>query len=193
MTIFGWTIPAVFPLPVWVHEIGAGVVVVVASIVGVALTALTLPGIWVMLAAAGLCQWWYMSTHANQVMFSWWTLGVCVGLGVIAEVVELVASGAGAARAGGSRTGVVGSVAGGMIGAILGTVLIPVPLVGTLVGASVGAGAGAMAGERWAGKKDLGQISRIGAGAAAGRLAASVVKVGFAIMIGVILGVAAFV
>ena len=180
-------------MPPWVHQYSAALLVVFGGAVGVALTALTLPGIWFTIALAGLAQWWHMDHFQGRVMFNWWTLGACVALGLAAEAIELCASAAGAARAGGSKRGAALSILGAFFGAIVGTFLIPVPIAGTIVGAALGAGLAAIVGERWAGKTDWKQVGRIGAGAAAGRLAASIVKVGFAVVIAVILGVAAFV
>ena len=180
-------------MPPWFHQYSAALLVVFGGVIGVALTALTLPGIWVTIALAGLAQWWHMEHFQGQLMFNWWTLGVCVALGLAAEVVELVASAAGAAKAGASKRSALLSIVGAFVGAIVGTILIPVPIVGTIVGAALGAGIAAIAGERWAGKTDWKQVGKVGAGAMAGRLAASVVKVGFAMLIAVILSVAAFV
>lgn len=170
----------------------AGIVVVVCSLAGVALTILTLPGIWLAILAAGLVQWWHIARY-DEPMFSWWTLGIAVGIGVVAELVEFLASAAGAAKAGGTRRGAVGSVVGGLVGAILGSVAIPVPILGTVVGAAAGAGVGAFALERAGGRKTWMESTKIGAGAAAGRLVATAVKSGLAGVIAVMLSVGAFV
>lgn len=170
----------------------AGIVVVICSVAGVALTLLTLPGIWLAILAAGLVQWWSIA-RTDEAMFSWWTLGVCVGIGAAAELIELFASAAGAKKAGGTRRGAIGSVVGGLVGAIGGSIAIPIPVLGTIVGAAAGAGAGALLLEKASGEKTWVQSSKIGAGAAAGRLVATVIKSSLAGLIAVILGVAAFV
>src|SRR5689334_9769335 len=96
-----FSIPTI-PIEAWSITIAMGVMVL--SWVGVLLTAFTLPGIWLALVGAGLAQWWSWATFgADQLMFSWWVLGICVGLGVLAEIVELVASAFGASKAGGSK------------------------------------------------------------------------------------------
>lgn len=178
---------------VWEMLVAAGVTVVAWA--GVLLTALTLPGIWVAIAGACLAQWWSWSQRApgsDELMFSWWTLGVCAGIGLLAELTELLASAAGAKKMGGSRRGAVGSVVGALVGALLGTFLIPVPVLGSVLGAALGAGAGALLTERHLGEKTWKESGRIGMGAFAGRLAASVMKVGFAGVVAAVLTVAAF-
>ena len=165
----------------------AASIVVLFCLVGVALTLLTLPGIWVMIAVAIGCQIW------RPELFSLWTLGVVVGLGLLAELAELVASAAGSKRAGGSRAGALLSVVGGIVGAIVGTPLIPIPVIGTLIGAVIGAGVGAFIGERGVSGQGWRVSAASAGGAAAGRLVASIVKTAFALLIALILGVAAFV
>ncbi|MCC6322771.1 MAG: DUF456 family protein [Phycisphaerales bacterium] len=176
--------------------IAVAITIVFTSLLGVALTLLTLPGIWFAILCAGLAQWWSMSGGrwggGGEQMFAWWVLGTCVGLGVCAELIELFASAAGAAKAGGTRRGAIGSVIGGLFGALAGTFLIPIPVVGTLVGAAAGAGLGALLLERAGGQKTWKQSTVVGAGAAAGRLVATIIKAGFAGAIALILSLDAF-
>jgi uncharacterized protein YqgC (DUF456 family) len=167
----------------------AATLVTLGALIGVALTLFTLPGIWFAILIASLAQWWHHA-HYNEWMFSWWTLGVCVGLGLVAEAVELFASAAGAAKAGGSKRGAVGSIIGGLVGAIAGSFVVPI--LGTIIGAAAGAGLGALLLEQASGKKTWTQSTRIGAGAAAGRLVATILKAGFAGLIALILSIAAF-
>ncbi len=172
-------------------SIVAGILVVVCSLGGVVLTLFTLPGIWLAILGAGLVQWWSIATDRGEI-FSWWTLGACVAIGVAAELIELLASAAGAKKAGGTRRGAIGSVIGALVGAIVGSFAIPVPVLGTIVGAAAGAGGGALLLERSGGRKTWTQSTKIGAGAAAGRLVATVIKSGLAGVIAIILSVAAF-
>lgn len=179
-------------LPDWAWTLTAGLAVCLSGIVGVVLTALTLPGIWFSLLCAALAQWWSIShSGAANPMFSWWTLGVCFALGVIAELVEIAASAFGAAKAGGTRKGAIASVIGGLLGAIIGSLILP--LVGTILGAALGAGLAALLVERHGSDMSWAQSGKVGAGAAAGRLAATLAKIAFAIVIAIILGVAAFI
>ena len=173
-------------------KIGIIVGVILFSWVGVLLTAFTLPGIWIAIVIAGLGHAWYASRLGTP-LFSWWTLAACVALGVIAELAELGASALGASKVGGSRQAAMASVIGAMVGALLGTFVIPIPVVGTIVGAAIGAGAAALLTERHLGEKTWTQAGKVGAGAAAGRLVATLLKVGIAAMIALILTVAALV
>ncbi|MBX3358190.1 MAG: DUF456 domain-containing protein [Phycisphaeraceae bacterium] len=163
-----------------------GFIMLLVTLLGAALTTLTLPGIWFIVLAAILCQWWQ-----DGGLYSWWTIGAAATLGLVAEVLEVAASAAGASAAGGTRRGAIGSIAGALLGAIAGSFVFPV--VGTIVGGAVGAGLGAIACERHAGAMTWTGSARVGAGAATGRLVATLLKVGFAIVIGIILTTAAFI
>jgi uncharacterized protein YqgC (DUF456 family) len=163
----------------------AAIIVTLFAVIGVGLTMLTLPGIWVAILAAALCQWWQGD------LYSWWTLGAAAIVGVVAEVADLGASAIGAAKVGGTRRGAIGSLIGAIVGAVLGSPIF-FPL-GTVLGAAVGAGVGAIVMERHGGRKTWAESVKIGGGAAAGRLAATVMKVLLAIVVGAILVVGAFV
>lgn len=174
-------------------EYVAASIVTLFALLGIVLTAATLPGIWLMILAAVSCQAWLMLRQSPSQMFDWWTLGACMILGLLAEIVEIFASAVGAKKAGGTRRGAIGSVIGALAGALLGTVMIPIPILGTIAGAALGAGAGAIIAERHNGQKTWREASTIGAGAAVGRLAATVAKVAFAGVVATILCIAAFV
>ena len=174
-------------------EYVAASIVTLFALLGVVLTAATLPGIWIMILAAAGCQAWLMLRQPPMQMFEWWTLGACLIIALVAEVVEIFASAVGAKKAGGTRRGAIGSVIGALGGALLGTVFIPIPILGTIAGAALGAGAGAIIAERHNGRKTWSEASTIGAGAAIGRLAATVAKVAFACIVATILCTAAFV
>lgn len=163
----------------------AAIVVTLSVPIGLMLVVLALPGIWLMLAVAAGCQWW-----TGGAMFHPATLWVCLGLGVIAEIVELLASAVGTSRAGGTKTGAMGALAGGLVGAIAGTPLAPP--IGTILGGAAGAGLGALAAEKLLKSQSWSDAARIAAGAAVGRLVATVVKVLIAALIGLILTVAAW-
>ncbi|MEO0513372.1 MAG: DUF456 domain-containing protein [Planctomycetota bacterium] len=165
----------------------AASIVTLFALLGVLLTALTLPGIWIMLLVAIACQWWQPG------LYSWWTLGVVGLLAVAAEVAEFAASAAGAARAGASKTGLVGATVGGMAGAIVGTPAIPIPIVGTIVGGVIGAFLGAAVAEGSFKRRPTDEWRRIAAGAATGRLLSTAIKAGFAIPAAGVLIAAAFV
>lgn len=161
-------------------------ILLVTSLVGVALTLLTLPGVWLILAVAVAAQFAY----GDPQLFSWWTLGAALGLALLGEVAELGASAVGATRCGGGRSGAVGSIVGSTIGAIAGTFLIPVPVAGTIAGGVIGAAAGAVAAERGLAKRTWGDSCRIGQGAAVGRLIATIAKLGVTAAVGILLTLA---
>lgn len=158
----------------------AAITVIVFAFLGIALTLMTLPGIWIALAAAILCQLW------RPELFSWETLGAVVVIGVVAELLELLASSVGAAKMGGTRRGAIGALLGGFIGAIAGT-FIPIPIVGTVLGGAVGAGVGAIVFERHRGRMSWKNSMKVGSGAAAGRLVATIMKTGLAILAAAVL------
>jgi uncharacterized protein YqgC (DUF456 family) len=164
----------------------AGLAVALAAVAGVALTVLTLPGIWLTLVVALLC-WWWMGAE----FYSPWTIGVALALGVLAEAIEFAASAAGAAKAGGGRSGAIGSIAGALVGAIAGSLVLPV--IGTIAGGVIGAGLGAVAGERGIARRTWREAAKVGQGAMVGRFISLIVKTVLAVAIGVILTVGAFV
>lgn len=162
--VWYWTVAAIAITGVWL---------------GVVLTLATLPGIWIGIGVALLC--WALQTE----MFNPWVLGACVALGLLGEAIEFFASAVGSKRAGGSRSGALGSVIGGVLGAIVGTPLIPIPIIGTVIGAVAGAGLGAVVAERGIVKREWGESVKSGTGAAAGRLVSIAVKGSVAAVIAV--------
>ncbi len=166
----------------------AALIVTLASLIGVALTMLVMPGIWVMIAVAIAC--WAWQPH----MYSWPTIAVAVVLAIAAEIIELVASAAGARKTGGSRAAAVASVIGSIAGAIAGTIFLAfLPIIGTLIGAVAGAGIAAALIERGVAGQSYANSFKTGRGAATGRLVATLIKSAFAVIIAVLLSVAAFV
>ncbi len=150
--------------------------------IGLALTIITLPGTWAMLLVAAGAKLW------QPELMSWWTLGVCAGLALLGEAIELVASGVGAKAAGGSRAGSMGALIGSIAGAIIGIPFIPP--AGPIVGAVLGAALGALIGERGYSKRTWGRSSGVAAGAAAGRAVSIMVKLLLSGLVGLILFVA---
>lgn len=162
----------------------AASIVVLMSVVGVALTLLTLPGTWVMIAAAAACALWQPG------LLSWWTIGSCAAVALLAEGAEFAASAVGARATGGSRSSALGSIVGALLGAIAGTPFAP-PL-GTVLGAVVGAGLGALLAERGISAGSWKGSTKVAGGAAAGRAAGILVKTVAAVAIAVVLCVAVF-
>lgn len=166
-------------------EIALAISLSLVCLVSVFLTLVGLPGTWIMLLGALLCEWIVGDDITRPEMFSWWTLGIAGVLCILAEVAEGAAGGAGAAAAGASKRAIAGGIAGGIIGGIVGTFLLPIPVVGTILGAAIGAGAVAM-GMEMSLHQDLRKstsVFAVGKGAAIGRLVAVIVKAIFALMV----------
>ena len=151
------------------------------------LTALGLPGNWLMVLLAVLAAWW----QRDLGLFDRWTLVAVVALAFVAEVVEFFAGAVGSKRAGGTLWGAGGALAGGIVGGIVGTLFIPLPILGTLLGVCVGAFGGAALLELYSGQTMEFSI-RSGRGAAVGRLLGVLAKLLFGIAIWLTLAVAAF-
>ncbi len=161
----------------WIYYLWA-VLLLVASAASWLLTLVTLPGNWLIAAAAALFAW-LIPEEAGQGV-TWTTVGVLLVLAAIGEVVEFVAGAAGAARQGASRRAMALSLVGAFVGSLAGLAIgAPIPLVGSLVmavvGGSVGAFAGAYLGEWWKGRSG-GERYAAGHGAFFGRIWGTVGK-----------------
>lgn len=142
---------------------------------GVLLTLVLLPGMWISLLAVLTAQ-----VLMTPTPMSWWTVGVLALLAVLGEVAESVSSAAGAKKFGASKSGMAGALVGSIAGAIGGTIFIPIPVLGTLLGAVVGAGLAAAVAEKGVAGRTWKESGTSGAGAAAGRVAAIFIKTGIA-------------
>jgi len=134
------------------------------DVVGLVLAAFTLPGLWLMLAAAA---GYAFLTHGDYLGVK--TLVTLLVLAGGAEVAEFFLGGAGAKQAGASKWGIVGGIVGGILGGLFLTGLIPIPILGTVIGICLGSFAGAFGVEIAMGRPVL-QSVQIGYGAAKGRL-----------------------
>lgn len=159
----------------WTVLLGATLV----GLSGIALTAITLPGCWLIaLVSLGLSIW-------KPEMVSWWATGIVLGLALVGEALELGASALGAAKGGASRKGAIGAVIGSLIGAIGGApFLFP---IGSIAGAALGAGGGALIAERGLNGKTWKDSAKAGGGAAIGRFVAVVLKTGIAAGLAILL------
>jgi uncharacterized protein YqgC (DUF456 family) len=153
------------------------ILVVLFAWVGVALVAVTLPGIWfaVLVAAA-------VDLLVADVLTTW-VLLTAVGLALLAEIIEFASSAAGARRAGGSRKGGWGALAGTVIGLFVGQALIPIPIVGAIIGGIAGAGVGAVVAERGLAERTWRDSLRSGRGAATGRAVSMVLKTAMGVVV----------
>lgn len=131
------------------------------AVVGIALAMAGLPGTWLIVLAAMLAELW------RGDLFGWWAIGACIGLAVLAEIIEFVAGAAGASTAGGGKRSWVGAIIGAIVGAVMGTPIVPV--LGTILGGVLGAGLGAGLAEWTRDGRSFGDVVRVGQGAAVGR------------------------
>ena len=133
-----------------------------ACLLALVLSALQLPGTWLLVAAAAGYDW----------CFGWQRFGVrglalLAGMAVVAELFELLPSLWLARRVGASRraawTGLLGGVAGMFV------FTLPAPVVGTIAGGVIGCFLGALAGELTV-RDEMGGALRVGAASAVGRV-----------------------
>ena len=149
----------------------------------VLITLLGLPGGWLMLLLAVVIES-SSSYWGSESIWGWPIIGICFGLIILGEVIELIASGIGSKLGGGSTRGMWGAILGSIAGALAGTFMIPIPLIGTLIGAVAGAFIGTVLAELT--HKDsptLGQIVKSGIGATLGRILGIFGKTGIAAII----------
>lgn len=147
------------------------------ALVGFVLTAIGLPGTWVFLAAASVS---FLLDPTGPV--AWWAIVAGVALALVAEAIEWVAASRYARKYGGSQRAAWGALLGGVAGAIVG---VPVLLVGPLVGALLGTFVGALVAE-YSVRGIGGGAERVAWGALVGRIVATVAKLGFGIVIAVL-------
>lgn len=164
---------------------------VLCCVVGVLMTALRLPGTWVILAAAIGYGWWTDWQRIGAVL-----AGVLCGIAVVGEIVEFAVSALTTRRAGASRQAAWGGLIGGFIGMIfLASLLsLPLPVVGTMMGAVAGAMVGCFGGAlitELAVRKQLVHGTRVGAFAAVGFVLGVASKIGLALVMSALVIIAA--
>ena len=138
----------------------------IAIMAGLMLDCVGLFGNWIILGAAAIA--WAATGFEH---FGVMGLGIMAGLAVLGEVLEMAASGYGAAKFGGGKGTIGASIVGGIAGAVFGTPFIPIPIVGTLIGACIGAFLGAVLYEYIQMEKSAQEAAWTGFGAALGRVA----------------------
>jgi uncharacterized protein len=159
------------------------VLLVLCLLVGWCLTLFSMPGNWVMVAAAALYAWLGPVESQTVMALSWWVVLTLLGLAGLGELAELGAGALGAKKTGGSKRGavlaIVGSFVGSIVGGIVGLPFLPT-IVGALVAvvlfAAIGSLAGAMIGEVWKGK-GLSETLKVGHAAFWGRILGTMAKV----------------
>ena len=147
---------------------------VVGQVVGLALTALGLPGLWLQVVALGAFA--YAGDFQQVSVIS---VGVVAFLALLAEVAEFLLGGRYATKYGGGRRAGVGAILGGVVGALVG---LPLPLLGSVFGAMIGAFLGAFLLELTTGR-GTNPALRAGWGAFIGRIVATAMKAGVGVVI----------
>lgn len=169
-----------------VTSLAIAISLIVFSLICCLLAVIGLPGTWLMITAVLVIEWF------EPERFTWTTIGVLIGLAILAEVLEFLSGALGAAKAGGSKRAALGATLGGLIGAIVGSPIFPI--IGTIIGSILGAGVGAVLLELTkqrppvvvdaseSGEKPIQDVPatlrlrRIGTGAAVGRTLSIVIK-----------------
>jgi uncharacterized protein YqgC (DUF456 family) len=154
------------------------VLLLLISLAAVALNVVSLPGNWVILAAALGLSIYHGGRNPH-----WGVLLVILVVLVAAEVLELISGLIGTRKFGGSKTAAWAAVGGAMIGGLVGVPPLTVPLLGIdhLVMAVVGAFAAAWIVELLK-KKQMKEALLAALGAALGRGAGLAAKIGAGLM-----------
>lgn len=147
------------------------------ALAGLFLTAIGLPGTWLLLAVATIAK-----LATPDMSLAWWPIWTGFALAFIAEAIEFMLASSYARKYGGSSRAGWGALVGGLAGAFVG---FPVPLIGPLVGAVLGTFIGALVAE-YSATGMRGDAGRVAWGAMLGRVIATAVKVGIGFVIAVL-------
>lgn len=153
-------------------------IIAVAALLALPLTALGLPGAWALLAGVSLWK-----SFDPALALSWTGIGIAFSLAVVAELIELGLASRYTARYGGSRRAGWGAIIGGIVGAIVG---VPIPVLGSIVGSFLGAFIGAFAAEYTLAQRHD-HAGRVAWGALVGRVLATGAKVALGVVLSVVL------
>lgn len=160
------------------NKVALLILVCAGCLVGVVLSAVRLPGIWLIAGGAALMGWlsqWQLIGFTPTL----WVLG----LAVLAEILEFLMSAMITRRAGGSRKAAWGSLIGGFAGLLF--LSIPLPIIGSIIGALLGCFLGAAIGELSV-RGSLTHGTRVGVSAAIGFAIGTATKVALAFIISII-------
>lgn len=133
----------------------ANVALVMGCLLGLALTALRLPGTWLIVACGLAYGWWADWERVSAVL-----VAVLAGIALIGEALELLMTVVIARRGGASRRAGWGGLIGGFAGMFL-LSFVPIPIIGSMIGALLGCFAGALIGELSA-RSALDHSARVG-------------------------------
>jgi len=144
---------------------------VLVCLVGVAMTAIRLPGTWLIVVSAAGYAWSEGWPRAGLTL-----LGILTGIALLGEGIEILASVVTARRAGASRKAAWGGMFGGILGMIFLSFMVPIPIVGTMIGALVGCFTGATLVEISA-RKGISHGTKVGVFAAMGFVFGAIAKI----------------
>jgi uncharacterized protein YqgC (DUF456 family) len=147
------------------------------ALVGLVLTPLGLPGLWVIVAGV-LTYGWLTEFRTVSVGI----IALVVGLAFLGELLEYWVGFRYTRIYGGSKSAGWGALLGGIAGAIVG---MPVPVLGSVIGAFAGSFVGAVAFE-WLHSRQGPTAVRAGWGALAGRAVSAAVKTALGLVIAVV-------
>lgn len=158
-------------------DIVAIVALCLCCLLGIVLTAVRLPGTWLVVVAALAYGWWSDWQHVGLIL-----VAVLAGIALIGEATEFALSAFTAKKAGASRQAIWGGLVGGILGMLFLSSLLSLPLlfVGTLIGAVAGALVGCFAGAmlvELAVRKKLAQGTKVGIFSAVGFVLGMMTKV----------------
>jgi uncharacterized protein YqgC (DUF456 family) len=161
------------------------IMLIILNAFWLALVPFALPGNWLIVITTALFAWW----HAEDRIFSIYTLVAITALALLGELVEFFGAVAGAKKAGARFLGSLGAIIGAVTGAIIGTFIFPI--LGTLLGSCAGAAIGACVFEV-AGGRRMEDTVNLGLGAGLGRFFGTTAKMALGVLIWLIVAVAAF-
>ena len=167
--------------PMDMNDILLTCLLILACLVGVAMTAIRLPGTWLIVTSAAGYAWGEGWPRAGLTL-----LGILAGIALLGEGIEILASVVTARRAGASRKAAWGGILGGILGMIFLSFLVPIPIVGTMIGALVGCFTGATLVEMSV-RKDISHGTKVGFFAAMGFVLGAVAKIVVALVMSGIL------
>ncbi len=157
-----------------IEQYTATLLAALGCFIAVVLTALRLPGTWMIVGGVAVAGW---ASNWESVAMS--RVVVLTGLATGAELFEFFASVITARKAGGSRQ----AAWGGMIGGILGMIFLSLPffIIGTFVGAILGCFLGAFVVEIVMNKR-LAEGTKVGLFSALGFAIGTATKIGIALV-----------
>ena len=110
-----------------------GILLIVVILVAWCTNVVGLPGNWLILAIAVL--YWMLRPAGAGTSLSTIALEIIAALAVLGELLEVLMSSAGVAKAGGGRRGAVYAICGSVIGGCAGLVIgVPLPVFGSIAG-----------------------------------------------------------